>query len=350
MASRRAIGHWLTLLLLSVLFSSLLLRLHLPAALLLGPLIAGLILSLRGVKLSIPRPCYLAAQAIVGCMIARAINPSVFGVLFNNWALVLAILLTTLAISGLTGWLLVRYSALPGATGAWGSSPGGASAMVVMAQEYGADVRLVALMQYLRVLFVAGAAALVVRVALGGEAQEMTQQVAWFPPISRQLPLTLLLTAAAGWLGLRLRFPSGAMLFPMLIGALVQGEGWLLLELPEWLLALAYAAVGWSVGLKFNKQIFLLALKTLPQILASIIGLILLCALMAYGLTQVLPLDFMTAYLATSPGGLDTVAIIAAGTRADMSFIMAMQTLRLFTILLTGPAIARFISRYAARQ
>ena len=35
-----------------------------------GPLIAGLILSLRGVKLSIPRPCYLAAQAIVGCMIA----------------------------------------------------------------------------------------------------------------------------------------------------------------------------------------------------------------------------------------------------------------------------------------
>ncbi len=120
MASRRAIGHWLILLLLSVLFSSLLLRIHLPAALLLGPLIAGLILSLRGVKLSIPRPCYLVAQAIVGCMIARAINPSVFGVLFNNWALVLAILLTTPAISGLTGWLLVRYSALPGATGALG--------------------------------------------------------------------------------------------------------------------------------------------------------------------------------------------------------------------------------------
>lgn len=137
MASRRAIGHWLILLLLSVLFSSLLLRIHLPAALLLGPLIAGLILSLRGVKLSIPRPCYLVAQAIVGCMIARAINPSVFGVLFNNWALVLAILLTTTAISGLTGWLLVRYSALPGATGALGSSPGGASAMVVMAQSTG---------------------------------------------------------------------------------------------------------------------------------------------------------------------------------------------------------------------
>ncbi|MGF7860700.1 oxidoreductase [Klebsiella pneumoniae] len=311
------------MLLLSVLFSSLLLRIHLPAALLLGPLIAGLILSLRGVKLSIPRPCYLVAQAIVGCMIARAINPSVFGVLFNNWALVLAILLTTLAISGLTGWLLVRYSALPGATGAWGSSPGGASAMVVMAQEYGADVRLVALMQYLRVLFVVGAAALVVRYALGNEAQEMTQDIVWFPSLTLNFPFTLLLTAVACWLGMRLRIPSGAMLLPMLLGALAQGGGWLMLELPEWLLAMAYAVLGWTVGLQFNKAIFLLALKTLPQIIASIIGLILMCALMALALTHILQMDFMTAYLATSPGGLDTVAISAP---FDLVFVAVKTT------------------------
>ena len=198
-----------------------------------------------------------------------------------------------------------------------------------MAQEYGADVRLVALMQYLRVLFVVGAAALVVRYALGNEAQEMTQDIVWFPSLTLNFPFTLLLTAVACWLGMRLRIPSGAMLLPMLLGALAQG---------------------WTVGLQFNKAIFLLVLKTLPQIIASIIGLILMCALMALALTHILQMDFMTAYLATSPGGLDTVAIIAAGTRADMSFIMALQTLRLFTILLTGPAMARAISRYAPRQ
>lgn len=346
-------GHllqWMKLLGLSAGLSGVLFGLHLPAALLLGPMIAGITLSLRGANIRVPRPFFIAAQAIIGCMIARTLTPSIFSVLIGHWPLVLLILFSTLAVSALTGWLLVRYSALPGATGAWGSSPGGASAMVVMAQEYGADVRLVALMQYLRVLFVAGAAALVVRFALGGDAQALTQQFVWFPPLTWQLPWTLLLTMVAGWLGLRMRFPSGAMLFPMLAGAVVQGEGWWMLELPEWLLALAYAAIGWSVGLKFNKEIFLLALKTLPQIIASIIGLIVVCALLALGVTQVLPLDFMTAYLATSPGGLDTVAIIAAGTRADMSFIMAMQTLRLFTILLTGPMMARFISRYAPQK
>ncbi len=46
------------------------------------------------------------------------------------------------------------------------------------------------------------------------------------------------------------------MLLPMLLGALVQGSGWMMLELPEWLLAMAYAVLGWTVGLQFNKAIF----------------------------------------------------------------------------------------------
>ena len=40
---------------------------------------------------------------------------------------------------------------LPGTTAVWGSSPGAATAMVLMAEAFGADARLVAFMQYLRV-------------------------------------------------------------------------------------------------------------------------------------------------------------------------------------------------------
>jgi uncharacterized membrane protein AbrB (regulator of aidB expression) len=36
----------------------------------------------------------------------------------------------------------------------------------------------------------------------------------------------------------------------LLFGALVQGGGWVMLELPEWLLAMAYAVLGWTVGIK----------------------------------------------------------------------------------------------------
>ena len=260
------------------------------------------------------------------------------------------ILLVTLLSSAIVGWLLVRYSSLPGNTGAWGSSPGGAAAMVAMAQDYGADIRLVAFMQYLRVLFVAGAAVLVTRMMLGDNAEAVNQQIVWFPPVSINLLLTILLAVVAGTAGCMLRLPSGTMLIPMLAGAVLQSGQLITIELPEWLLAMAYMAIGWRIGLGFDKQILLRALRPLPQILLSIFALLAICAGMAWGLTRFMHIDFMTAYLATSPGGLDTVAVIAAGSNADMALIMAMQTLRLFSILLTGPAIARFISTYAPKR
>lgn len=340
---------WGMLCVLSLLLSIGFLALHLPAALLLGPMIAGIIFSMRGVTLQLPRSAFLAAQAILGCMIAQNLTGSILTTLAVNWPIVLAILLVTLLSSAIVGWLLVRYSSLPKYRGL-GFFSGGAAAMVAMAQDYGADIRLVAFMQYLRVLFVAGAAVLVTRMMLGDNAEAVNQQIVWFPPVSINLLLTILLAVVAGTAGCLLRLPSGTMLIPMLAGAVLQSGQLITIELPEWLLAMAYMAIGWRIGLGFDKQILLRALRPLPQILLSIFALLAICAGMAWGLTRFMHIDFMTAYLATSPGGLDTVAVIAAGSNADMALIMAMQTLRLFSILLTGPAIARFISTYAPKR
>lgn len=336
---------WALLLTASLVLGCLLQLLHLPAALLLGPMIVGTIMGLSGATVRIDKRLFVLAQAVLGCMIGQSLSPAILSPLLDDWPVVLAVLLLTLAASGLSGFLLVRFSSLPGPTGAWGSSPGGASAMVAMAGDFGADVRLVAFMQYLRVLFVATAAAVVARIGLGSSGA--AAHIVWLPPLHSGFALTLLVMVVGAWLGQKLRIPSGALLLPALMGATLHGTGVATLQVPEWLLALAYALIGWSVGLRFTRPIFLLALRTLPQMIASIIGLMLLCGGLAWMLTRVLHVDLMTAYLATSPGGLDTVAIIAAGSRVDIAFVMALQTLRLFTILLTGPAMARFISRYA---
>ncbi len=77
---------------------------------------------------------------------------------------------------------------------------------------------------------------------------------------------------------------------------------------------------------------------------AMLIGL---CGFSAWMLTSLLNLDALTAYLATSPGGLDSVAIIAVGSNADVATVLAIQTLRVFVVILLGPQIAKLISRYA---
>ncbi len=128
---------WGMLCVLSLLLSIGFLAVHLPAALLLGPMIAGIIFSMRGMTLQLPRSAFLAAQAILGCMIAQNLTGSILTTLAVNWPIVLSILLVTLLSSAIVGWLLVRYSSLPGNTGAWGSSPGGAAGN----GRYGAGLR-----------------------------------------------------------------------------------------------------------------------------------------------------------------------------------------------------------------
>jgi uncharacterized membrane protein AbrB (regulator of aidB expression) len=127
--------------------------------------------------------------------------------------------------------------------------------MVAMAQDYGADIRLVAFMQYLRVLLVVGAAAMVTRLVMGDQAQAVSEQIIWFPPLSGNLFSTLML-AAAGTAGRLLRIPSGVMLLPMLVGALLNASGVMVIELPEWLLAIAYMAIGWQIGLALTSRYF----------------------------------------------------------------------------------------------
>ena len=60
-------------------------------------------------------------------------------------------------------------------------------------------------------------------------------------------------------------------------------------------------------------------------------------------------IDGLTAYLATSPGGLDSVAIIATSTPVDVPFVMALQTVRLLLLLILGPWIASQVAKRLPR-
>jgi uncharacterized membrane protein AbrB (regulator of aidB expression) len=54
--------------------------------------------------------------------------------------------------------------------------------------------------------------------------------------------------------------------------------------------------------------------------------------------------DPLTAYLATSPGGVDAAAIIAASTKVDTPYVMALQTVRVIVLLAIGRQVARWVA------
>jgi membrane AbrB-like protein len=337
-------AQWILLIALSAGIGAFLLWLHAPAALMLGPLIAAMMLAAGGGRVRFPLPPFVLAQGIIGCLIARMVPLTIIGDILDHWLLFTAGVLFVVAASSLLGWLMTRLQILPGTTALWGTSPGAASVMTIMAESYGADIRLVAVMQYLRVVLVAAIAALVAKL-FGVSSSQGPAAIVWFPPIA-WLPLaeTLALAVAGPLVARALRIPAGAFLVPMVAGIVLTHFGWLAIELPAWLLAASYALVGWNIGLRFTRPLLIHAARALPRIVGCTVLLIALCGLVALMLVYGAGVDPLTAYLATSPGGSDSIAIIAASTDVDVSFVMAMQTVRMIAVLFLAPVLTKFIA------
>jgi uncharacterized protein len=347
-ASWPAAARWGALVALSALICSVWGAVGLPAGLLLGPMVGGIVLGVNGVRLAVPRLPYLGAQAVVGAMVSAAITPNIVAVFLHDAGLFSAVLGVTLLGAAALGWSISRFGLIPGATAVYGITPGAAGPMMLLGEAEGADVHLVALMQYSRVLLVVLAAAFVAR--FWADAADLHPHGAlWLTPVHwGNLVAVLLMAALAQQAARLLRLPAWAVLGPLLLLSALHAAGWLAIELPRWMLAGAYAVIGWHIGLGFRRDALLQIGRALPVVLGATLLLMALCALLAWCLTRFAHVDSLTAYLATSPGGLDSVAIIAAATpRVDLSFVLALQSLRLLLVIGLAPLMTRLVVRHS---
>ncbi len=333
------------MLVLSIAIVAILESIRLPAAFLVGPMFAAIACGVNAAAIRVPSGFFVAAQGVIGCLIAASIAPDMLMGMFVQWPLVLGVVVATLCASSLLGAMISRWGSLPGTTAVWGSAPGAASAMVLMADAFGADARLVAFMQYLRVILVSLSAATIARLWVDTSGVEAAA-VVWFPPLVWPGFPAAVAVALVGAFGGRLTgLAGGTFLGPMILGGLFHIGAGIDLQLPEWLLAASYGVIGWTIGLKFTRPILLHAARSLPQIIAAIIALIAFCAAIGAVIGPIFDVDPLSAFLATSPGGMDSVAIIAAATDGvDISFIMTLQMARFLVVLIAGPPVARFIA------
>ncbi|WP_238935129.1 AbrB family transcriptional regulator [Pseudomonas typographi] len=340
---------WLVLIVLAGCAGQLLKHFHLPAGQFVGPMLVGIAMGASGVSLRIHRQAFRLGQGCVGLLVAHSISWAVMATVAQSWPVMLAATLLTVLLSTVVALAMVRFGGITSSTAAWGTSPGAASAMVAMAEDNGADPRVVATMQYVRVVCVVVVGAFVSRLlgVDGGAGNSQGTAMLLGTPQLTTLLLNLVVLVAGVSLGNWL--PAGALLVPMLLGGTLQLAGLLPVELPGWLLALAYGTIGCYIGLRFDRPTLAYVWRRLPAMVAGSLLLITLCALLAWGLAHLMHKDFLSMYLATSPGGLDSMAIIAVDTHSDIGLVLAMQTIRLFGVILTGAFIARQVVRLTRR-
>jgi uncharacterized protein len=102
------------------------------------------------------------------------------------------------------------------------------------------------------------------------------------------------------------------------------------------------------VGLRFTPGLLRQAGRLLLPALAAIAGLLVACFGLALVLRSTAHVSLLDSYLATTPGGLYAVLAAAFGTGADTTFVIALQALRLFVMVLRAPLVVRRLVRGGA--
>ena len=326
----------------------------LPAGWLVGPMLVALAVALAWEEHpTVPRWGRIASLAVVGCMLAATFRPSVLPQVAGHWLPVGLVVCGTLFLSLGVGLLLSVLANLDRKTAALGTLPGAASGMLAMSGPLGADARLVALMQYTRVVVVVVSATLVGRLVPGAAPQQVSDQGLQAESggldllVHGTMPtyaMTLLVAVVGAWAGTRLRLPAGALLGPLILGVVLEELGVVHLAWPPGVPQAAYLVLGLWVGLLFDAASIKRAGRLFPVVLASAVGLVLACAVLGWAFAALTGVDGMTAYLATTPGGIDSVAIVALGSGADAPLVLAMQMLRLLAVVLAGSLLGRWLS------
>ncbi|SMF16578.1 hypothetical protein SAMN02982989_5473 [Xaviernesmea oryzae] len=320
---------------------------HVPAALLLGPIVWSAFLGMRGLNIRIPRPGYNFGQAAAGALIALHLDPQILAKTVEIWPLVLLFVILTLLLACAVGLVATRLTGLDSEVAVWGFMPGMAGTMIALAHERGLDSRMVAFIQILRLLMVIAAmvafGALLTGPAVPHDAALQEQGLL-------ALVTTLLVVGlgmvAGRWLPM---IPAGASLIPIFVGGALCVSG-VPIAVPHWLVTIAFFWLGSQTGLRFTPEMLRVGSKALPMLFLAGLLLLVLCGFSGALLSIVAGTDLMTSTLATVPGSIDSIALISASTGSDMSFIMTLQTTRLFAVVLFGPYIARAMLHLAMRM
>ena len=317
-----------------------------PSSYLFAAILVGIAIALgKPGWFDLPAPVFPAGQAVAGVVVGTYLHTDTLSELGSRWVPVALVSAATLLLTIGAGLLLARIAPIDPATASLGMVAGGASGIVAMADDLGADDRIVAFMQYLRLAVVVFATPLIVGIAFHGHSSATAGGAS--EPLLGTLDgwlVTIAIAAAGALIGPRLRLPAAAFLGPTLLAAALTLGGALDgIAVPPLLREAAFAAIGLYIGLRFERETLRSIRKLLPAVLISIVALIAGCFVLAWVLQLTADVSLLDAYLATTPGGLYAVLPIAFGSNADAGFVLAVQGLRVLVMVLAAPAVVRLL-------
>ena len=300
------------------------------------------------------RPVVMLSQGMLAVTIGLSVQRETLTTLGSHWPAVVTVAIATLVLSLLAGLMLSLHRHVDAVTGILGMVAGGATGLVAVAGDLGADERTVVVAQYLRVALVVLTMPLVVTYAFaidassdGDPAISSAARSPWW--------VGLLFLAGAFVIGTALatliRLPIPATLGPLILTAAIELAGWVhRVQVPIEVMPIAFIVIGWQAGLSFTRSSIAALRRIFVRTLTLMVTVIATCAGLGALLSLWTGVGALQGYLATTLGGLAAVLAVASASGSDVTFVAASQVIRLVLMLISAPLIVALTARYLRRR
>ncbi len=302
-----------------------------PIPWMIGPMVAVAACNLMGAKLQAPPFGRQTGQVVLGSAVALYFTSTVLATLAAHLGAIVASTVSAFLIGGVGALILSKVSGVDQKSTFFASIPGGAMAMAVLAERYGASVPAVAVAHSLRVSFVV----IVVPFAVtyGGVPLE------GFGPVRPDVPFNPLILAL--WLGAgfviggvaeKLHLHNGYLLMPIFFGAALNVSGVQLSGVPHGLTDFAQLLFGLILGARYDRDFFIRYKLFVPFALVNAAVILILSALTGVALAWAFGLPIATMLVSTAPGGLAEMTLAAQALGIGVPLVVAFHFFRVVMV------------------
>ncbi|MCQ4622931.1 AbrB family transcriptional regulator [Corynebacterium sp. CCUG 65737] len=322
-------------------------RFNVPAAWILAAIIISGISALgTGRELHVNKQFYAFCRGIIGVLAAVPLAGVPPRELLHYLVPGLVSAAVIVGIGFFGGLSLAGYSRgrVSRETGVLSMLSGGASIMPALASELGADMRYVALTQYLRLLAVSMTLPLVASLLVTPGADHSAGA-------SGQWWMWLLIPAVSvvgNRLGSWARLPAASVFGPLILTAVLAAVLPVPIVPPEPLAVMAFMSVGWICGGGLDVPGLKRFAQLLPATITFIVVVMASCAAMGWVVSLWLGITYFEGYLATSPGALETVLALSSEGGGGPA-VVSLQLIRLICILVFAAALPKILRRLPRR-